>query len=1043
MQLRSKCLSSKPMRYFGLAVPVMAVFFVSSLFAQPIMRWDSAGVGLRVGTDIFWNRAVAQDPVTGDMVVAWSDCRTGDRDIYAQKFNLNGVPQWGDSGICIVHAISHQQDPEVMYSGDGNWIIAWRDWRLTLEGLDLDGDIFAQKVNSNGDPLWTPEGVAICTAEHAQQNIQLVSDTTGGVIIIWEDYRVAGYYSQVYAQHVISNGQIDPNWLPNGYQVISYQGSQSEITADTDGRGGAIVAWHDTRTSMNPDIYAQRITSQGTLLWNANGQPICTFSGNQYYPQLCADGQGGAYVVWQDYRTNPDLGDLYFQRIDSSGNLYYESDGRVLCDAAMEQSDCHVIASGDSGAIFCWTDYRNDPYNCFGDIYAQKVNASGVTEWGANGLVVCSADECQLYPTMISDGEGGAIIGWADDRITGNGDYDIYAQRISSVGTPLWSTNGVAICDADNWQSYVTLTSDLEHGAYFFWSDTRTGSTGLYEQHLNSNGISQQHSNGQMIHYGISGDAFRPKMVPTVPGKILVAWLDSRYGQCNLFIQLLDSSGNTYLEPNGRLVCTNSVYWGETIFQLSSDLQHGGLLVWSDVRNEFHQIYAQRIDPQGNILWTEGGVHVHSIEAGQMNPCVAGDGTGGAFVIWSEETINQYIHMFAQRLNASGVQVWNQPVDLFPGSEYWDDYPNAVPDGENGVIVVWQTGPWPEFYILAQKLDQNGNELWQSGGIRVSNSSDWQNYPIAIGDGAGGAIIAWNDYRDLQFYGLFVQRIDCHGDLVWSDSGLSLCDVPSDKQDTKLALDCDGNVFVVWADYRSHEDMDIYLQKISPSGTLLFSNEGLPVSVLEGDQYKPEIVSDIGDGVYVTWEDRRGTWPHCDIYCSHINGAGELAGPEGLWQPNGNIVCDALFYRMYPTIAPDGAGGCMIAWEDARALSIGGPEPNLYAQRMNDGTITSGVGDGIASVPTEFRLEQNYPNPFNPSTRISYSLAHAGNVRLVIYDILGRKVRTLQNQFMTAGSHYVIWNGEASSGVQVASGTYFYKLQVPGNSQVQKMVLIK
>ncbi len=236
--------------------------------------------------------------------------------------------------------------------------------------------------------------------------------------------------------------------------------------------------------------------------------------------------------------------------------------------------------------------------------------------------------------------------------------------------------------------------------------------------------------------------------------------------------------------------------------------------------------------------------------------------------------------------------------------------------------------------------------------------------------------------------------------------------------------------------------LDLYMQKITPSGEILFPHNGVAVVVEAGEQIEPKMVSDSEDGVYIVWRDGRSFDNKDDIYCSHIVGNGELAEPTGWsWQANGNVVCDAVFWQFLPAIATDGDGGGMIAWRDSRAS---GKEQvfNLFMQRINDRT-TSIVIEKPQPVPVKFSLEQNYPNPFNPATRIRYNLSHTGHVKLVIYDILGRKVRTLQNQVMTSGSHVVIWNGKNSSGTYASSGIYFYKLEVNDDSKIRKMVLLK
>ncbi|MBI4534986.1 MAG: T9SS type A sorting domain-containing protein [Ignavibacteriae bacterium] len=105
--------------------------------------------------------------------------------------------------------------------------------------------------------------------------------------------------------------------------------------------------------------------------------------------------------------------------------------------------------------------------------------------------------------------------------------------------------------------------------------------------------------------------------------------------------------------------------------------------------------------------------------------------------------------------------------------------------------------------------------------------------------------------------------------------------------------------------------------------------------------------------------------------------------------------------------------------------------------------IVSGVGENGSNVPTQFALEQNYPNPFNPTTEIRFALAKATKVSLVVYDVLGRKVKTLINDDLHAGEYRVEWNGTNESGRSVASGAYFYQLESEKFISVRKMMFLK
>lgn len=108
--------------------------------------------------------------------------------------------------------------------------------------------------------------------------------------------------------------------------------------------------------------------------------------------------------------------------------------------------------------------------------------------------------------------------------------------------------------------------------------------------------------------------------------------------------------------------------------------------------------------------------------------------------------------------------------------------------------------------------------------------------------------------------------------------------------------------------------------------------------------------------------------------------------------------------------------------------------------------IKKGSGSALSTieseiVPTEYALEQNYPNPFNPETRISYDIAEAGEVSLIVYDILGRKIVELVNEFKTPGRYNILWTGNDVLGNSVGSGIYLYQLRSRSYSKTKKMVI--
>ena len=99
--------------------------------------------------------------------------------------------------------------------------------------------------------------------------------------------------------------------------------------------------------------------------------------------------------------------------------------------------------------------------------------------------------------------------------------------------------------------------------------------------------------------------------------------------------------------------------------------------------------------------------------------------------------------------------------------------------------------------------------------------------------------------------------------------------------------------------------------------------------------------------------------------------------------------------------------------------------------------------DKTGSLTNSFQLQQNYPNPFNPSTEICFNIPESGNVRLVIYNSLGQRVKTLVSKTLQAGEHRISWNSHNYAGQPVSSGVYFYRLSFGNFKEQKKMLLIR
>jgi photosystem II stability/assembly factor-like uncharacterized protein len=117
-------------------------------------------------------------------------------------------------------------------------------------------------------------------------------------------------------------------------------------------------------------------------------------------------------------------------------------------------------------------------------------------------------------------------------------------------------------------------------------------------------------------------------------------------------------------------------------------------------------------------------------------------------------------------------------------------------------------------------------------------------------------------------------------------------------------------------------------------------------------------------------------------------------------------------------------------------LFAGGDSSGVWRRPLSE--MPTGVTEAPGAVPSEYSLSQNYPNPFNPTTVVSYQLPVASNVKLAVYDVLGREVAVLVNGRMEAGTHEVIFNAAG-----LASGAYVYRLRAGSSAQTRKLMILK
>jgi len=777
---------------------------------------------------------------------------------------------WVRDGVPVCTVAGDQRNPAMLSDGSGGVILTWDDNRSGTGSYD----IYAQRVNASGAVQWTANGIVLCAAAWAQQHPAIVPDGAGGTIVAWYDYR-SGSSNDIYAQRVNASGAVQ--WTADGVALSVATGTQWYPTIVPDGAGGAIVTWYDYR-SGNYDIYAQRVNASGVAQWTANGVALCTATNQQQNPEIVADGAGGAIVTWYDSRSGN--WDIYAQRVNASGTVQWTADGVPLCTAAGDQQSPEIVSDGMSGAIVTWYDNRGGST----DIYAQRVNATGVVQWTADGVAVCAATGSQWDPAIASDGAGGAIVTWHGSP----GNNDIYAQRVNASGAVQWTVDGVALCTAAAEQWAPKIISDGAGGAIVTWYGNITYD--VYAQRVNASGVIQWTVDGIALCTA-TGSQYSPAIAPDGVGGAIVAWEDSRGGDRDIYIQSIDAYGRTgMLAPE--------IY---SVRDVPGDQGGKVYLSW----------YAAHLD----VLMDRGMSH---------------------YSIWRAISPTQA----AMALDAGATALESL-------SEF--DAMSGTP-----VVRIEQVGGLTYFWELVETVDALYMEAY---GKPVATLFD--------------STAACNEYHYFQV----------------------------------VAHTTDPKVF--WA---SEPDSGYSVDNITPCSPLCLAGE---------QSYAPQ-------GLSLSWK------PNGEL---DLDGYRVYRGLTEDFVPSESnrlgAPCDTLYFDRGWSWS---GGYCY----KVSAIDVHGNESGFALLRPEDVT-----GTDTPKAPEASYLAQNYPNPFNPMTKVEFGLVAPGRVSLRIYDAAGRLVRVLAEGDRPAGRYAELWDGCDASGRAVASGVYFYRLDAGAFTQTRKMILLR
>jgi len=425
------------------------------------------------------------------------------------------------------------------------------------------------------------------------------------------------------------------------------------------------------------------------------------------------------------------------------------------CGPSVPIPPAAITGDNSGGAIAVYQIWRMS--DSYGQFYVQKISPEGDFLWGEKGVSIGSgySEFGDFDSYAVSDGSGGAIVIWLEFPPRAEGElpsFQTHAAKIDSEGDVEWQkdisgvdqaipdgSGGVIIAYDDRHDNISVLKIDAEGNLPWGEDGVSLNLTGYDSQR----DITSDNSGGVIV-------------VQQIPREGIIC------------AQRVDSGGDILWQPGGVQACVGPAEEAQVV----SDGASGAIITYmrdipcEDGRIGYcdSDIYAQRIDAEGNVLWGPDGVPICTGPSHPNSPKIVTDRAGGAIIYF--DFIADYTAFRARRIDADGHALWDEEAELWGG--------NIVSDGSGGVISVWYEGDRGS--RRAPRLDATGRELWGPDGTTLTFRD--LHSSLVVPDGYGGVLISWSavefEGSKVSEVSYYVQRIDADGNLPWGDEGILL-----------------------------------------------------------------------------------------------------------------------------------------------------------------------------------------------------------------------------------------------------------------------------
>ena len=487
----------------------IALVFV---FASTQAQWTDDPTVNTIVNDMSGSQAVphiAYD-ANGNFYVGFYSNNAGNYDIRLQYYTYDGVAQWADGGILISNHTQYSWITEWDLTTDnvGNCVMAFNDVR------DGNANVYAYSISPAGGFNWGDDGIALSSYQEDEFVPSITVTSTNDVIVAWS--RPTSSQNEIIMQKITPAGAL--SWGTDG---ISYQaGTQSYTGARVLGveNGNFIMAFYKetgTFPSLTRHIYVQKFDGTGNIVWaadvlasDANG--INAF--NNFY--IATDNADGIVISWTDDWDNDMNIDGKVQRVLSDGTIDWPANGvEVTTAGSTSNQDVRILGVDNSGNVLVTWSKKNANQSQTA-IAGQKINSSGVRQWTDMGIefVAMSADVTGSDGGVVYDGTNAIIIFEEWDNGSAVNSH-VKALAVDGSGTLVWSPISTLMASRPSSKIHLAVSGIYNNQVIAVWEEAGTD---IYMQNIYTDGslgfppISEDASLSDLTVNAVTVEGFSP-----------------------------------------------------------------------------------------------------------------------------------------------------------------------------------------------------------------------------------------------------------------------------------------------------------------------------------------------------------------------------------------------------------------------------------------------------------------------------------------------------------------------------------------------------